>query len=56
MAGPQNTKLPEWPNPVRTRDELDSALEAGEKSGVSDRTVDEIFESTIARLKKHSRA
>jgi hypothetical protein len=41
----------EWPNGVRTRDELESALEAGEKSGVSKRTIDEIFESGIAKAK-----
>lgn len=44
-------KSDEWPNTVRTREELDSALEAGEKSGASDRDIDEIFESAIARLK-----
>ena len=36
---------------VRTRDELDSALEAGEKSGVSPHTIEEVGERTIARLK-----
>ncbi len=41
----------EWPNSVCTFDELDSALEAGEKSGVSDRTTEEIFEGAISRLK-----
>jgi len=41
----------EWPNTIRTRDELDSALEAGEKSGVSERTFDEIIESARNSLK-----
>ena len=44
-------KRPEWPNTVRTREELDAALEAGEKSGVSERSIDEIFEAAIARAK-----
>ena len=39
----------DWPNPVRTREELDAALEEGLNSGVSERTTDEIFESAIAR-------
>jgi len=41
----------EWPNTVHTRDELDSALEAGEKSGVSPYTIDEIVAQTLAELK-----
>lgn len=41
----------EWPNPVRNRAELDAALEAGHKSGVSSRTFDEITERAIARAK-----
>ena len=40
-----------WPNTVRSREELDCALEAGLKSGVSNRTTEEIFESAIARVK-----
>lgn len=39
----------EWPNTVNNRDELDSALEAGLKSGISKRSIDEIVER--ARLK-----
>lgn len=44
-------KRPEWPNTVRTREELDAALEAGEASGVSERTFDEAVEAGIARAK-----
>ncbi|MCI5078211.1 hypothetical protein [Oricola sp.] len=44
-------KHPDWPNTIRTRDELDAALEAGLKSGESDRNIDEIFKATIVRLK-----
>lgn len=44
-------KEPDWPNSVTTGDELDSALEAGEKSGVSPYTITEIAERTIARMK-----
>ena len=57
MSDTPKTKPPaeEWPNTVRSREELDSALEAGEKSGVSDRTIDEIFEAAIARLKADGR-
>ncbi len=46
-----STKMREWPNKVRSRGELDSALEAGLKSGVSQRSTEEIFESVIDRLK-----
>lgn len=49
IANKQNRD--EWPNAVRSRDELDSALEAGLKSGVSKRTIDEIFASGIAKAK-----
>ncbi len=42
---------PEWPSTVRSRDELDSALEAGEKSGVSERSFDEIVKAAITRAK-----
>lgn len=48
---PDTTKTRDWPSTVRTRDELDSALEAGLKSGISERTTEEIFESAIARVK-----
>ena len=41
----------DWPNTVRTREELDEALEEGLNSGVSERTTEEIFESAIARAK-----
>ncbi len=39
----------EWPNTISSREELDAALEDGLKSGISERTIDEIFESVIAR-------
>ncbi|MCB9947412.1 MAG: hypothetical protein H6842_06220 [Rhodospirillaceae bacterium] len=41
----------EWPNTARSRDELDAALEAGVKSGVSARSFEEIIESAKSRLK-----
>lgn len=47
----KDTKSDEWPNTIRTAAELDSALESGLKSGVSTRTIDEIFESVIAKVK-----
>ena len=40
-----------WPNTVRSRDELDSALEAGLKSGVSKFTGRQIVDRALARLK-----
>ena len=55
--GDTNRKQPkaepaeDWPNTVRTRDELDAALEAGLKSGVSPRTFEEIIESARSRFK-----
>lgn len=39
-----NIEEKEWPNTVRNRDELDSALEAGLASGVSDLSWEEIIE------------
>lgn len=39
----------EWPNTIRTREELDAALEAGLKSGVSKRSFDEIVAAGIKR-------
>lgn len=47
----KDTKNDEWPSTIRNREELDSALESGLKSGVSTRTIDEIFESAIAKVK-----
>ena len=44
-------KAEEWPSTIRTRKELDSALEAGEASGVSTRSFDEAVEAGIARAK-----
>lgn len=55
--GDTNRKQPkaepaeDWPNTVRTREELDAALEAGLKSGVSPYTIEEITERAISRLK-----
>ena len=50
-TNPSNdAKMPEWPNTVRTRDELDSALEAGFKSGVSKLSGKQIVERALARL------
>lgn len=44
-------KLDNWPNRVSNRNDLDSALEAGLNSGVSERTTEEIFEAAITRVK-----
>ena len=41
----------DWPDTIRTREALDLALEAGEKSGISTRNVDEIFEDALTSLK-----
>ena len=56
MTDTPKTKPPtqEWPNTVRTREELDSALAAGEKSGVSSHSIKEIADRAIARLKADS--
>ncbi len=40
-----------WPKPVRTRDELEAALEAGRKSGISKRTVREIYEDAMSEVR-----
>jgi hypothetical protein len=48
---PQDPKAQDWPNTVRSRDELDSALEEGLESGRSKRTVHDIFEEQIAKFK-----
>jgi len=40
-TGPE---APEWPNTVRTREELDAAPEAGLKGGISPLTGKEIVE------------
>jgi len=53
MDDTQTTKqknLDDWPNKVGNRDQLDSALEAGLNSGVSERTTEEIFEAAITRV------
>lgn len=41
----------DWPNSFRTREELDSMLEAGLASGVSTRTGEQIVADVLARLK-----
>ena len=41
----------DYPNTVSNREELDLALAAGLKSGISKRTTEEIFEAGIARAK-----
>ena len=41
----------DWPNTIRSREELDSALEAGLKSGVSSRRIDEVVEDELSKLK-----
>lgn len=54
MDDTQTTKpknLDDWPNTVRSPDELDSALEEGLKSGESNLTVHQIFEEQIAKFK-----
>ncbi len=50
---PEDAKrdIEEWPNPVRTREELDSALEAGLESGISPYSIEEITERVLDRLK-----
>lgn len=41
----------EWPNTIRTREELDNALDAGSESGVSDRTVADVLKEVLVRRK-----
>jgi hypothetical protein len=40
----------DWPNTVRSREELDSSLEAGLASGRSDMTWDEIIDEAKREL------
>jgi hypothetical protein len=47
----QHPKPEDWPGTVLSRDELDSALEAGEESGASPHTIPEIVQRTLARLR-----
>ena len=44
-------KVARWPGTIRSQEELDSALEDGEKSGRSPYTIRQIVERTISRLK-----
>jgi len=41
----------DWPNTVRTRDELDAALQAGLECGASKLTGRRIVDRALARLK-----
>ncbi|MGH1398833.1 MAG: hypothetical protein ACRBCT_06425 [Alphaproteobacteria bacterium] len=45
----------EWPNTVRNRDELDSALEAGLASGVSELSWEEIIDEAKRELEAEIR-
>ena len=44
----QTTEL-SWPNTITSREELDSSLEAGEASGASNYSIDDVFDDVIAR-------
>jgi hypothetical protein len=46
-----DTQTHEWPNVINTREELDSALEEGLKSGVSPYNIEQITQKVIARLR-----
>lgn len=50
-AGVAKPAAEDWPNPVRTREELDAALEAGLASGESPYRIDEVAERILNRLK-----
>lgn len=41
----------EWPNTVRTEEELNAALASGERSGVSPYSVEEVFEQARERVR-----
>ena len=48
-----DTKTPpakDWPNTVKTRTDLDAALEAGEKSGVSKRSFENVIKEARSSL------
>ena len=48
--GTKPTPSKDWPNTIKTQSELDSALEAGEKSGVSKRTFEDVVRQTKSSL------
>ena len=39
-----------WPNSIISNHELDSSLEDGERSGVSTKTIDSVFEDVISDI------
>lgn len=47
----EHTTAEEWPNTVKTRKELDAALEKGVQSGRSTRTVEDIYKAALAEMK-----
>ena len=47
----EQTAAEEWPNTVKTRKELDAALEKGIQSGRSARTVEDIYKAALAEMK-----
>ncbi len=49
-ADTKTTESTDWPNTVRSRTELDSALEAGLASGVSEKTWDAVIEDARKKL------
>lgn len=51
QAGPSKEDPPvgDWPSTVRTRQDLDDALELGSASGVSEQTVEDILAEVMAR-------
>ena len=50
-AGTAKPAAEDWPNPVRTREALDAALEAGLASGESPFGIEQVTERVLSRLK-----
>lgn len=46
----QKTVADDWPDTVRTREELDAALESGFKSGRSPHTIPEIAKRVLRQI------